>query len=562
MLKVNKLYNMDCREGLALLEDESIDCCISSPPYYRLRDYEIEPSIWDGNPNCEHEFEIEQFKNLCDRTDKGIHEYIKNTDISNISGFCKKCNAWKGCLGLEPSIDLFIKHLCDIYDIIKQKLKKTGTCWVNLGDTYSQGGRSGSKKYFDGGHIQFGKKDPNGKYQAPLKVKGFPPKSLLMIPERFAIEMITRGWILRNVIIWKKDNPVPESANDRFTRDYEYLYFFVKSTKTRYYINERSGLCLDKLPKERIENVDWEWRICNKCNGTGIIEKVKKTKLTAMNLWTKSPRAKYQTKNGPCKKCKGTGHIKHNFWSGRDYWFDQNIVREPLKESSKRRAMRGVGNHKYISQNPSPNGMKPHTMSFPREFKGYKDMEDKIQKGETILNPRGRNKRTVWIINTKPNPEAHFATFPPELVEIPIKSGCPEYICEICGKPREILYKNTRNYNALKNKYKHVNMGGSISKGRNRKTGYPGHISKELFSDGLTNCGCQGGWKSGIVLDPFAGTATTLREAFKLGRDFIGFEISKEYCKIANKYLSKETNFKRITDFTSKNYIEVEKEIE
>lgn len=492
MLKTNKLYNIDCRKGLALLDDESIDCCISSPPYYNLRDYEIEPSIWDGNFYCDHEFEIEQYKNPYDRTDKGKHEYIKNTDISNKSGFCKKCGAWSGALGLEPTIDLFIKHLCDIYDLIKQKLKKMGTCWVNLGDTYSQGGRSGSKKYFEKGHKQFGKADPKGKYQAPLKVEGFPPKTLLMIPERFAIEMINRGWILRNVVIWKKNNSTPESARDRFTRNYEYLYFFVKSSKTQYYINEKTGLCVDKPPKERIENMDWEWRICNKCNGTGIIQNVKKTKLTDMNKWSNSPRAKYQNERGSCKKCKGSGQIKHNFWTGRDYWFDQNSVKEA------------------ISQNESTQNRYKYKVGDQENRKDEGIIMVKPGKPFNKYFPTSRNKRCIWAINTKPNPEAHFATFPPELVKIPIKSGCPEFICRTCGKPREKL------------------------------------------SDKWADCGCKDGWNTGLVLDPFAGTGTTLLQAFKLGRDFIGFEISKEYCKIASKYLSKETNFKRITEFTSK----------
>ena len=124
-MKVNKLYNLDCRVGLPKLELESIDCCISSPPYWSLRDYGIGPSIWDGDPECEHDFEIKERK---------VEGY------KNKGGFCNKCGAWKGCLGLEPNFELYIKHLCDIYDDVKRVLKKSGTCWVNLGDTYSSKG--------------------------------------------------------------------------------------------------------------------------------------------------------------------------------------------------------------------------------------------------------------------------------------------------------------------------------------------------------------------------------------------------------------------------------------
>ena len=564
MLKFNKLYNLDCREGLALLDDESIDCCISSPPYWSLRDYGIEPTIWDGDPDCDHEFEEvmenqEGYNNTRRRWQHGATRDDEpetwNPSIKSY-GFCIKCGAWKGCLGLEPNIDLFIKHLCDIYDLIKQKLRKTGTCWVNLGDTYSQGGRSGSKKYFENGHKQFGKNDPKGKYQAPLRVKGFPPKTLLMIPERFAIEMLNRGWILRNVIIWKKNNPMPESAKDRFTRNYEYLYFFVKSSKTQYYINEKSGLSLDKLPKERVENIDWEWRPCNKCNGIGIIKTIKKTKLIDMNKWTGSPRAKYQNKSGPCKKCKGTGRIKHNLWSGKDYWFDQNIIRQPIKDDPKTYLKKITRKHNFSKGNALQSGMASKENGF----------NDHLKNNE-IYVPNVRNRRCVWTINTKPNPESHFATFPLELVEIPIKSGCPEWVCDTCGKPRERIYeriftprdqlpKDHRDYRPnsqyINEDSKHLNetsnmvhpTGGKLGKGWGRITDIKPTI--------LGKCECNSNFKSGIVLDPFAGTGTTLRKAFKLGRDFIGFEISKEYCKIANIYLSKETNFKRITDFISK----------
>ncbi len=143
---------MDCREGLKQLESDSIDCVIASPPYYNLRNYNIEPSIWDDDPECEHDFDIKKKK--CGGGHSGgvetsglftKEQAIKRkegTGSGNIikEGFCSKCRAWKGALGLEPNFELYIKHLCDIYDQIKRVLKSTGTCWVNLGDTYAGSG--------------------------------------------------------------------------------------------------------------------------------------------------------------------------------------------------------------------------------------------------------------------------------------------------------------------------------------------------------------------------------------------------------------------------------------
>jgi DNA modification methylase len=150
-------------------------------------------------------------------------------DRATYSNFCKKCGAWKGSLGLEPTFELYIKHLCDIFDEAKRVLRNDGTCWVNLGDSYASSG---------GASRHFGYQDPkytNGRCGNFIEPSAFPqsvlPKSLCLIPFRFAIEMVNRGWIIRNVIIWHKPNCMPSSAKDRFTVDFEYLFFFVKNKK-------------------------------------------------------------------------------------------------------------------------------------------------------------------------------------------------------------------------------------------------------------------------------------------------------------------------------------------
>ncbi|MEK7578393.1 MAG: site-specific DNA-methyltransferase [Patescibacteria group bacterium] len=132
----------------------------------------------------------------------------------------------------------YICKLCDIFDEVKRVLKPTGTVFVNLGDSYSNSGKGGdSERKYAKRHTQFGKISDIRRHGKPTRVKDLPAKSLCNIPARFSIEMQNRGWILRNTIIWKKNNCMPSSVKDRFTVDYEFVYFFVKSQK--YYFEQQ-----------------------------------------------------------------------------------------------------------------------------------------------------------------------------------------------------------------------------------------------------------------------------------------------------------------------------------
>ncbi|MBI1742894.1 site-specific DNA-methyltransferase [Candidatus Acetothermia bacterium] len=140
MVKLNHILNMDAREGLKQLEDSSVDCVVTSPPYWGLRHYKTEPQLWDGNPKCQHEWQ-DCFPPPTKNAVQGNTETVKNPRVANSqssrSFFCSRCEAWQGELGLEPTFELYIKHLCDILDEVKRVLKKEGTCWVNIADTYA-----------------------------------------------------------------------------------------------------------------------------------------------------------------------------------------------------------------------------------------------------------------------------------------------------------------------------------------------------------------------------------------------------------------------------------------
>jgi len=243
---INQIIQGDALTILKQLPDEIVNCVVTSPPYWGLRDYGIEPIIWDGVDGCEHEWiseikEKEEFRNSGtgwlighnkgEKKAKVIsrNEYPEYWEKKKIeTQFCQTCGAWRGSLGLEPTFELYIKHLCDIFDEVKRVLRKDGTCWVNLGDSYWGGGNNRGSTEDNLSAKQFSNRGARGQVQNQW-TKDYTSKSLCLIPQRFAIEMVNRGWILRNTIIWKKPNCMPSSANDRFTVDFEYLFFFVKS---------------------------------------------------------------------------------------------------------------------------------------------------------------------------------------------------------------------------------------------------------------------------------------------------------------------------------------------
>ena len=180
---INKIIQGDCLEELKKLPDECIDLVVTSPPYFNLRDYETE-----------------------------------------------------GQIGLEATWQEYIKKLIDVFNEVKRVLKKEGVCFVNLGDTFagSGNGRNGDGTVGKSGTLN---KNNKGTQKGIIKTNKhqLQAKSLMMIPERFAIAMIDSNWILRNKLVWIKRNAMPESVQDRWKKAHEYIFFFVKNKK--YYFN-------------------------------------------------------------------------------------------------------------------------------------------------------------------------------------------------------------------------------------------------------------------------------------------------------------------------------------
>ena len=144
-------------------------------------------------------------------------------------------------LGSEKHFKDFVINLSNVFDEVQRVLKPTGTCFINLGDTYAGSGSGTTKNADTTKYVENSKQVyvlPNGTSKASQFRGTAMNKSLCMIPERFAIEMIDRGWTIRNQIIWHKPNQMPSSAKDRFTVDFEKVFFFVKQP-TDYYFEQQ-----------------------------------------------------------------------------------------------------------------------------------------------------------------------------------------------------------------------------------------------------------------------------------------------------------------------------------
>jgi len=236
-----KIYNGHALEILKSLPENSVQCCVTSPPYFGLRDYSTESLIWDGDENCEHEW-VEEIKKIVGGHSGGIEssglscskesieKKTKGTGLNknNKYAFCQKCKAWKGSLGLEPTPELFVDHLVQIFREVKRILRKDGTLWLNLGDSYNGSGGAG------GDYAKGGLKEGQPKYPGRNCIN-LKPKDLVGIPWRVAFALQADGWYLRQDIIWHKPNPMPESVTDRCTKSHEYIFLLTKSSK--YYYN-------------------------------------------------------------------------------------------------------------------------------------------------------------------------------------------------------------------------------------------------------------------------------------------------------------------------------------
>ena len=351
------------------LADGTVQTVITSPPYYGLRDYNVD-----------------------------------------------------GQIGLEPTPEEYVQNIVNVFREVKRVLRDDGTCWTNLGDSYT----GGNGKRVEGG-------EPYRMSGLPIKRgDGLKPKDLLGIPWRVAFALQADGWYLRSAIIWAKLNPMPESVTDRPTKSYETVFLLSKNAR---------------------------------------------------------------------------------------YYYDATAIREPFADERMGNPGGGGQYAKAVGKNPGP-------MTEGIWLNGEKN--------------GGRNRRDVWTIATSPYSGAHFATFPPALVEPCILAGTSERgQCPKCGKPWvRVMDKLPYHPPAAQTGERFVDA----SRGdKNRKlSGRDYNEQVKIETTGWQpSCSCNAGESvPQVVLDPFAGTFTVGMVAAKHRRDAVGIELSAEYIKLARKRCS------------------------
>ena len=318
----------DCQLELKKIEPESVQTVVTSPPYWGLRDYQT--ASWDGgSDDCDHKSH-KTVNSTYKTPDHHREEMAENLFPTQYKDTCLKCGAKRMDMqkGMENTPDEYVDGLVDVFREIRRVLKKDGTVWLNLGDSYGSGttGRNDVERKYSGSigkGLEF--KKPTIKRHTENS-----PKNLVGIPWRVAFALQKDGWCLRSDIIWHKPNPMPESVQDRPTKSHEYIF-----------------------------------------------------------LLSKSPH----------------------------YYYDADAIREP---------------HTWEESKPRASGMERNAQKYRDKvyggngsgFAGHSGTRK--ADGTSLNHPSGRNKRDVWTVNTKPFPEAHFATFPEKLIDTCIKAGSKE----------------------------------------------------------------------------------------------------------------------------------------
>lgn len=474
----------DVLDKLKEIPNDTFDCIISSPPYWALRDYSVE-----------------------------------------------------GQWGLEESYEEYLEKMKLLMSQLKRILKGTGTCWINLGDTYASGGGKGVEQTIgNNGTTKEQDYSPKAKYRKTMA------KSRMGIPERFYINCIDSNWIARNDIPWIKWNAMPMSVKDRFTNKWEHLYFFSKAQK--YYFN---------LDAVRIKaSNDWKSfsiHVRDHVNGKaqskfGDMARVPtEEELVKYNPdGTKKIEEKYDDNTNVARLHKdrkqdytlgADGKPKGNYAGFNERW--NNKAQDQYTKRILESRNSGAGHDNPLG---NPKGKNPGDLFF----ENYSDQE--ILEWIKLCRDDG----TAWelappnlfFINPRPMPEAHFATFPIALPQRILKCACPNKVCIKCGVPKIPISKPTAEYQKVLDSIEKWERGGMEKGLQNYKKGL-GTLNAQHEIVGYDTCNCNDEFIPGIVLDPFFGSGTTGVAAELEGLRWCGIELKEEYCTIARKRLEMYT---------------------
>lgn len=337
--------------------DGSVQCCVTSPPYWGLRDYGT--AQWEGgDEGCDHRPPSRQGKG--ERATNNSHgKPVPGTGDHGAPyrDLCGKCGARRidQQIGLEKTPEEYVAKMVAVFREVRRVLRDDGTVFLNLGDSYTSGGRDGHGTRV--GYKQQTNRGMNGTsdpVRAP-QPDGLKSKDLVGIPWMVAFALRADGWYLRSEIIWAKANPMPESVTDRPTKSHEQIFLFSKSP--RYYYDHEA---------------------------------------------VKEP---------------GNPN-DHNGQSVKKGGFDSKWAGDTARIGDESfRAVRATRNRRDVWTVDDP--------ALARWFAWYAEQPECAELYARYA-AQMENKPDVWRVATKPFKGAHFAVFPPELIEPCVLAGCPE----------------------------------------------------------------------------------------------------------------------------------------
>jgi DNA modification methylase len=411
-----RILQGDCRELMAAMAPASVHAIVTSPPYWGLRDYGTAPLSWPA---------------------------ITYSPMPGLPP-CVEIPAMEACLGLEPTLEAFIGHMVMVFREAWRVLRDDGTAWVNMGDCYATG--AGKVNAAPGGGAQgerwagirpdlsrrdHGRPAENGRGEPQadagargghegkhgyasgigpmtqpnrMPQNGLKPKDLAGQPWRLAFALQADGWWLRQDVIWSKKNPMPESTQDRCTKAHEYVFLLSKAR--RYYWNAEA------MQEPASENTHARLP-GNKAHAAadlyGAGDEHHRTK-GGLVAYAERQRAKYKTPDG-WDTSKGAGGHGSFHKDGR----------EKGKVAADR--VDAAGDGAYADGKSERLGRGPGWRKLADAGSGTKN-NDSFDAAMAVM-PLTRNKRSVWHLASEPFPEAHFATFPTELIEPCILASCP-----------------------------------------------------------------------------------------------------------------------------------------
>ncbi|WP_226456148.1 DNA-methyltransferase [Pseudomonas sp. AF03-9] len=339
-MKQHRVLIGDCIESMRTLPDKSVQMCVTSPPYYGLRDYGVD-----------------------------------------------------GQIGLEETPAEFIARLVEVFREVHRVLRDDGTAWVNMGDSYANGGRSSrdSDEKLPARGMGFRPKDPDG----------IKPKDLMGMPWRLAFALQADGWYLRQDIIWHKPNPMPESTRDRCTKAHEYLFLLSKSRRYHYdsdAIREPANL-----------------------TGKGSANGFRGGAYVNGSTFDNAEGGKRTSTGNTVPPNNGVGWGHGTDAKARD----RSRVTVPTGwDTSTGEGAHGAF-HKNGAERSRRDSFKRDDSKREQVIPGQTKGTHRPDREESSWDVETRNKRSVWTVATHAFKEAHFATFPPELIRPCILAGAP-----------------------------------------------------------------------------------------------------------------------------------------